>query len=94
MTTAGEWDPGKDFARHSAAGDPIPKLMSIWRTPKPVIVQVHGWCVGGGSDTALCGDLVIASEDARSARLLADVGRVPVRDVAVPAWADQGQGTR
>lgn len=26
---------------------------------------MHGWCVGGGSDTALCGDLVIASEDAR-----------------------------
>jgi enoyl-CoA hydratase len=26
---------------------------------------VHGWCVGGGSDYALCADLVIASEDAR-----------------------------
>ncbi|MHB8243495.1 MAG: enoyl-CoA hydratase-related protein, partial [Solirubrobacteraceae bacterium] len=30
-----------------------------------VIAQVHGWCVGGGSDLALCADLVIASEDAR-----------------------------
>jgi enoyl-CoA hydratase len=30
-----------------------------------VIAQVHGWCVGGGSDMALCADLVIASEDAR-----------------------------
>ncbi len=37
----------------------------MWRAPKPVIAQVHGWCVGGGSDTALCADLVIASEDAR-----------------------------
>jgi len=44
---------------------PIPKFMSIWRSPKPVIAQVHGWCVGGGSDMALCADLVIASEDAR-----------------------------
>jgi enoyl-CoA hydratase len=26
---------------------------------------VHGWCVGGGSDMALCADLVIASEDAQ-----------------------------
>jgi enoyl-CoA hydratase len=26
---------------------------------------VHGWCVGGGSDFALCADLVIASEDAQ-----------------------------
>jgi enoyl-CoA hydratase len=38
--------------------------MSIWRTCKPVIAQVHGWCVGGGSDFALCADLVLASEDA------------------------------
>ena len=39
--------------------------MSVWRSPKPVIAQVHGWCVGGGSDFALCADLVIASDDAR-----------------------------
>jgi enoyl-CoA hydratase len=44
---------------------PVPKFMSLWRSPKPVIAQVHGWCVGGGSDMALCADLVIASEDAR-----------------------------
>ena len=44
---------------------PTQKFMSMWRAPKPVIAQVHGWCVGGGSDTALCADLVIASEDAR-----------------------------
>ena len=66
MTTDGRWDPGKDFAMAtSPAAGPIPKFMSIWRTPKPVIAQVHGWCVGGGSDMALCADLVIASEDAR-----------------------------
>jgi enoyl-CoA hydratase len=39
--------------------------MSVWRTPKPVLAQVHGWCVGGGSDMALCADLIIASEDAQ-----------------------------
>jgi enoyl-CoA hydratase len=44
---------------------PTQKFMSLWRSPKPVIAQVHGWCVGGGSDYALCADLVIASEDAR-----------------------------
>ena len=44
---------------------PTQKFMSVWRSPKPVIAQVHGWCVGGGSDFALCADLVIASEDAR-----------------------------
>jgi enoyl-CoA hydratase len=66
LTTDGEWDPGKDFAMAtSPAVGPVPKFMSIWRSPKPVIAQVHGWCVGGGSDMALCADLVIASEDAR-----------------------------
>jgi enoyl-CoA hydratase/carnithine racemase len=66
LSTDGAWDPGKDFAFATAqALGPVPKFMSLWRSPKPVIAQVHGWCVGGGSDMALCADLVIASEDAR-----------------------------
>jgi len=65
VTTDGRWDPGKDFAWAASPYGPTQKFMSIWRTPKPVIAQVHGWCVGGGSDMALCADLVIASEDAR-----------------------------
>jgi enoyl-CoA hydratase len=66
LTTNGEWDPGKDFMFATApAVAPTQKFMSLWRSPKPVIAQVHGWCVGGGSDYALCADLVIASEDAR-----------------------------
>jgi enoyl-CoA hydratase len=66
LTTDGSWDPGKDFAiATSASQGAVPRFMSLWRSPKPVIAQVHGWCVGGGSDMALCADLVIASEDAR-----------------------------
>lgn len=66
ITTDGRWDAGKDFAFATAPQiAPTQKFMSMWRCPKPVIAQVHGWCVGGGSDTALCADLVIASEDAR-----------------------------
>jgi enoyl-CoA hydratase len=66
INTAGAWDPGKDFVFSTApALSPHQKFLSIWRSPKPVIAQVHGWCVGGGSDYALCADLVIASEDAR-----------------------------
>jgi enoyl-CoA hydratase len=66
ITSDGEWDPGKDFMFATASAfAPTQKFMSLWRSPKPVIAQVHGWCVGGGSDYALCADLVIASEDAR-----------------------------
>ncbi len=65
MLTDGRWDPGKDFVMATApALSPTQKFASVWRSPKPVIAQVHGWCVGGGSDFALCADLVIASEDA------------------------------
>ena len=66
LTTGGRWDPGKDFVMATTPSlGPVPKFMSLWRSPKPVIAQVHGWCVGGGSDFALCADLVIASDDAR-----------------------------
>ena len=66
LSTDGRWDPGKDMMyTTSQATSPHQKFMSVWRSPKPVIAQVHGWCVGGGSDYALCADLVIASEDAQ-----------------------------
>jgi enoyl-CoA hydratase len=67
INTDGKWDPGKDFIGAAAAFGigAVPKFMSIWRSPKPVIAQVHGWCVGGASDLALCADLVIATTDAR-----------------------------
>jgi enoyl-CoA hydratase len=64
--TDGKWDPGKDMiGTTSGLAAPVPRFMSLWRSPKPVIAQVHGWCVGGGSDLALCADLVIASDDAQ-----------------------------
>jgi enoyl-CoA hydratase len=63
---AGVWDPGQDMTvAVSPFQGPIPKLMSIWRSPKPVIAKIHGWCVGGGSEMGLLADIVIASEDAR-----------------------------
>ncbi len=66
LSTGGRWDPGKDFVYTTTPFlGPVPKFMSLWRSAKPVIAQVHGWCVGGGSDMALCADIVIAAEDAR-----------------------------
>ena len=60
------WDPGNDMIMvTNPFTAPVPKFMSIWRSPKPVIARVHGWCVGGGSDMALLADVIIASEDAR-----------------------------
>lgn len=39
--------------------------MSIWDLAKPVIAQVHGYCLAGGSELATCCDLVYIAEDAQ-----------------------------
>src|SRR3712207_5477193 len=39
--------------------------MGIWDLAKPVIAQVHGYCLAGGSELATCCDLVYMAEDAR-----------------------------
>ena len=41
------------------------KYMSIWRCHKPVIARVHGDAVAGGSDIALCSDIILMNEEAR-----------------------------
>jgi enoyl-CoA hydratase len=65
LTTDGRWDPGKDFVVMTArTTSPHQKFLAVWRASKPVIAQVHGWCVGGASDYALAADIVIASDDA------------------------------
>jgi enoyl-CoA hydratase len=39
--------------------------MGIWDLAKPVIAQVHGYCLAGGSELATGCDLVYVAEDAR-----------------------------
>ncbi|MDP6377153.1 MAG: crotonase/enoyl-CoA hydratase family protein [Pseudomonadales bacterium] len=60
------YDPGMDM--HSVTNQYtsyITHFMGLWRGLKPTISKVHGYCVGGGSELALCADLVIASDCAR-----------------------------
>jgi enoyl-CoA hydratase len=56
------WDPIADYQMMSRFVD---AYMALWRSPKPVVAQVHGFCVGGGTDFALCSDLIVCAEDAR-----------------------------
>ena len=55
------WDPVRDFQN---MGRNVKRFMKLWEVPKPVIAQVHGWCVGGGTDLALCSDLIFMADDA------------------------------
>ena len=71
------WDPLKDFAfmwRNTQ------HFMSLWRASKPVICKVHGFAVAGGSDIALCADLVFMAESAK-------IGYMPARVWGVPTTA-------
>jgi enoyl-CoA hydratase/carnithine racemase len=77
IDAAGPWDPIADYQNMSRFVD---AYMSLWRSPKPVIAQVHGFCVGGGTDFALCSDLIVCSEDCR-------IGYPPARVWGSPTTA-------
>jgi enoyl-CoA hydratase len=55
------WDPMADFF---GMYEFTQQFMSLWRSYKPTIARVHGPAVAGGSDIALCCDLVVMAEEA------------------------------
>jgi enoyl-CoA hydratase len=74
---AGPWDPLEDFGNLSRFVD---VYMGLWRSPKPVVAQVQGVCIGGGSDLALCSDLIVCADVAR-------IGYPPARVWGSPTTA-------
>lgn len=60
------------WARHVADG-----VFRVWDLATPVIAQVHGWCLAGGSELATACDLVYVAEDAQ-------IGYPPVRGMSPP----------
>jgi enoyl-CoA hydratase len=71
------WDPIADYETMRGFVD---AYMSLWRSPKPVVAQVHGYCVAGGTDFALCSDLIVCAEDCR-------IGYPPARVWGSPTTA-------
>jgi enoyl-CoA hydratase len=71
------WDPLVDYAYMKRSTEDI---MSLWRSSKPTIAKVHGYAVAGGSDIALCCDLLVMSDDAR-------IGYMPTRVWGCPTTA-------
>ena len=62
---------GQEYPWYTAGGDGhwprhvTQGWMSIWELAKPVIAQVHGFCLAGGSELATCCDLVYMADDAQ-----------------------------
>ena len=71
------WDPMLDYATMKRYTE---DFMSLWRSAKPTIAKVHGAAVAGGSDIALCCDLLVMAEDAR-------IGYMPTRVWGCPTTA-------
>jgi enoyl-CoA hydratase/carnithine racemase len=56
------WDPMLDYAMMSRN---VRGFMSLFFSDKPVVCKIHGYCVAGGTDIALCCDLILIEETAR-----------------------------
>jgi enoyl-CoA hydratase len=57
----GAWDPVRDY---QMMGHNVRRFMKIWECPKPVIAEVRGWAIGGGTDLVLCCDLIFMGSKA------------------------------
>jgi enoyl-CoA hydratase len=71
------WDPIVDFQMMSRN---VRGFMSLFHSDKPVLCRVHGYCVAGGTDMALCSDLLVIADDAK-------IGYPPARVWGVPTTA-------
>lgn len=62
---------GQEYPFYTAAGDSqwprhvVETWMRIWDLAKPVIAQVHGYCLAGGSELATGCDLVYVADSAK-----------------------------
>ena len=56
------WDPMLDY---QMMGRNVRAFMTLFHCSKPVVCKVHGFCVAGGTDMALCSDLLVIAADAK-----------------------------
>ena len=71
------WDPMVDYAYMKRNTE---DFMTLWKSPKPTIAKVHGAAVAGGSDIALCCDMLVMADDAY-------IGYMPTRVWGCPTTA-------
>ncbi len=71
------WDPMVDYAMMSRN---VRGFMSLFHCGKPVVCKVQGFCVAGGTDMALCSDLLVIAADAK-------IGYSPARVWGSPTTA-------
>lgn len=70
--------PGDTWAWRRALAEDVEATLAIWRCPKPVVAQVHGYAIAGGLELAMACDLIIAGEDAQLGEPEIRFGSAPV----------------
>ena len=73
-----EGQPGDAWGWREVLGEDVAATLAVWRCPKPVIAQVHGYCLAGGLELAMACDLVVAAEDAQLGEPEIRFGSAPV----------------
>jgi enoyl-CoA hydratase len=73
-----EGQPPDAWGWREVLAEDVEATLAIWRCPKPVIAQVHGYALAGGLELAMACDLVIAADDARLGEPEIRFGSAPV----------------
>jgi enoyl-CoA hydratase len=73
-----EAQPDSAWAWRELLAEDVAATLAVWRCPKPVIAQVHGYALAGGLELAMACDLIVASEDARLGEPEIRFGSAPV----------------
>jgi enoyl-CoA hydratase len=73
-----EAQPPDAWGWRDVLAEDVDATLAIWRCPKPVIAQVHGYALAGGLELAMACDLVIAADDARLGEPEIRFGSAPV----------------
>jgi enoyl-CoA hydratase len=86
---------GMDLGEYNAHATPVDDVMrlasyldrwmAIWRHPKPVIIAVHGYCIGVAAQMASFADILLVAEDARISEPTLPIGG----GFIAPAWVNQ-----
>lgn len=61
-------------------------VLHLWEFPKPIIAQVHGYAIGGGTYFALLPDITIASDDAYFQMPLVQGLGLPGGETMIEPW--------